>query len=258
MRTGRPVTVDLSGRKFGRITVIRRASRKGVWICACECGIETEAATGNLNSGRTRSCGCGRTTDLLGQIFSRLTVIARAKRDRKFVSHSARWICRCECGKEIEASAQSLRSGDCLSCGCYQADRSRELNTKHGHAKKGKRSVEHQTWSMAKQRCTNPNNNGYPEYGGRGITFFEGWKNDFDAFLRHIGPKPTPQHSLDRIDNERGYEPGNVRWATKTEQINNRRVASKIWPELQKHRRRVLPTLMLMGLLTASHREVPV
>jgi len=148
-----------------------------------------------------------------------------------------------------------LDYGHILSCGCFKADRAREINTIHGHASKGRHTPEYRAWGQAKERCGNKNNKGYPGYGGRGIKMHEPWLKDFAAFFDHVGPKPSRLHSLDRIDNEQGYKPGNLRWATKSEQINNRRVASQIWPELQRHRRRTLPTLMLLGLLTASHPQ---
>lgn len=83
---------------------------------------------------------------------------------------------------------------------------------------------EYRAWADAKYRCFNPNAADYYKYGGRGITMCDEWRNDFDAFLEHIGPRPSAKHSLDRVDNERGYEPGNVRWATKSQQNINRRL----------------------------------
>ena len=91
---------------------------------------------------------------------------------------------------------------------------------KHGHAIEGKRTTEHAAYTKAKGRCNNPNDAVYQYYGGRGIEFrfFS-----FQQFLAHIGPKPDPALSLDRIDNDGHYEVGNVRWATKREQVRNRR-----------------------------------
>lgn len=82
---------------------------------------------------------------------------------------------------------------------------------------------EYKCWQQIKARCLNPNHKAYPDYGGRGITICDAWKDDFELFWGQVGPRPTPKHSLDRIDNNKGYEPGNVRWATKTEQNRNRR-----------------------------------
>lgn len=102
-------------------------------------------------------------------------------------------------------------------------------------AKAGKRerhgmnkSPEHRAWVHMKQRCLNPRKKEFPHYGGRGITVFPGWVNSFIAFYTYIGPKPSPSHSLDRIDVDKGYEPGNVRWATQQEQVENTRVARMV------------------------------
>jgi len=82
---------------------------------------------------------------------------------------------------------------------------------------------EYKCWQQLKARCLNPNHRAYPDYGGRGVIVHEDWAEDFVAFLRHVGPRPSPKHSLDRLDNDRGYEPGNVAWRTKVQQNNNRR-----------------------------------
>lgn len=83
--------------------------------------------------------------------------------------------------------------------------------------------IEYATWSNAIVRCHHPKNSLYADYGGRGITVCDEWRENFGAFLAHIGPKPHPRLSLDRINNDKGYEPGNVRWATQQQQNLNRR-----------------------------------
>lgn len=82
---------------------------------------------------------------------------------------------------------------------------------------------EYRAWQTMRLRCTNPRNRAWKDYGGRGITICDAWLSDPAAFIAHIGPKPSPKHELDRIDNSRGYEPGNVRWATRKENCRNRR-----------------------------------
>lgn len=129
----------------------------------------------------------------------------------------------CACGTVRDVLMNSLRTGRSRSCGCYMRERSREqirrIGTKHGLSK----DAAYPTWKAIKARCLNSRNHKFPEYGGRGIGICDAWRDDFVAFREHIGPRPSATHSVDRIDNARGYEPGNVRWATPKEQSNNRR-----------------------------------
>src|SRR3954468_10898783 len=96
-------------------------------------------------------------------------------------------------------------------------------NTSHGNDRRGLRTPEYQAWLRMKKRCFNPRSKDYADYGGRGITVCDEWKDDFAAFMAHIGPRPSPVHSVDRIRNSEGYRPGNVKWSTRTEQSRNRR-----------------------------------
>lgn len=96
--------------------------------------------------------------------------------------------------------------------------------TTHGHAKQGARSPEYRCWIDIKSRCQNPSHKMYPYYGGRGIKICVQWQNSFETFFSVVGPRPTPLHTIDRFpDNDGNYEPGNVRWATRQQQIDNRR-----------------------------------
>lgn len=105
----------------------------------------------------------------------------------------------------------------------------------HGHCKGGRRSSAHSTWTGIITRCTNPKQKNYRNYGGRGVTVCERWRNSFEAFLEDVGEKPSPKHTIDRIDNSKGYEPGNVRWATMTEQHRNKRNNRRITIDGETH-----------------------
>lgn len=154
--------------------------------------------------------------DLVGKRFGRLVVLAMSN-IRK--GRDITWECSCDCGKRAVVRGCSLRHGITTSCGCYHRERLQAVVTKHGECW----SPEYVSWESLKGRCLNPKNKSYARYGGRGITVYEPWVNDFPAFLAHVGKRPTLRHQLDRIDNARGYEPGNVRWATVKEQARNRR-----------------------------------
>jgi hypothetical protein len=94
---------------------------------------------------------------------------------------------------------------------------------KHGAKRADGGTPEYDAWIQAKNRCNNYRSENYKDYGGRGIRMWPGWLNNFPAFYKHIGPRPSPKHSLDRIDNDGHYEPGNIRWATAKEQAANKR-----------------------------------
>lgn len=95
----------------------------------------------------------------------------------------------------------------------------------HGHSFQGRVTAEYQVWDNIKQRCNNPNNPAYHRYGGRGIGLSKQWtgKKGFARFIAHVGPRPSSKHTIERIDNSKGYEPGNVKWATRKEQLRNTR-----------------------------------
>ncbi len=129
------------------------------------------------------------------------------------------WLCKCDCGVEVEARGSCLTRSRRKSCGCLLAKANRRRLTTHG--KVG--APEYRAWKNIKARCSGRNIAQFGRYGAVGISIAPEWERDFLAFYAHVGPKPSPQHSIDRIDGSRGYVPGNVRWATPTEQNANRR-----------------------------------
>lgn len=170
-----------------------------------------------------------RRLDLAGQKFNRLTVIAEARLRRQPSGQVVRyWECRCKCGAAVEATTGSLRSGATKSCGCLRRDQIIERSTKHGHAPKvSARTPEYNAWKAMRSRCGNPRNQDYKRYGGRGIRVCARW-DDFEIFLQDMGPRPTNKHSLDRIDSNGNYEPGNCRWATRKQQSRNREYTHRL------------------------------
>lgn len=165
----------------------------------------------------------GKFQDLTGMKFGRLVVLGLAyKKPRKNGGYMYYWRCRCECGNIKIVRGECLKIGNTKSCGCLRLQILEESRTKHGLCKTNAFYV----WYGAKNRCYNPNATGYENYGGRGITMYEPWINDFAAFyeyvsqLEHFG---EAGYSLDRIENDENYEPGNLRWATRAEQNRNQR-----------------------------------
>ena len=163
-----------------------------------------------------------RVKDLTGRRFGRLQV----HKFEKSLHCNAFWACQCDCGKSHTVAGKSLLSGACTSCGCLRKERAAAANsqrlTKHGHTAAGSNSRTYRIWSNMVSRCTNPKFDAYPWYGGRGITVCAEWR-EFKAFLNSMGRAPDGK-SIDRIESNGNYEPGNCRWAdAKTQQRNTRK-----------------------------------
>ena len=168
----------------------------------------------------------GRLIDLTEKIFGRLTVIGRDY-SVQGTNQKAKWFCNCNCGtKNISILSDSLRNGKSISCGCYQKEVAAK-NAKITGTNQKKHGIsgtpEYNSWNNMIQRCYNKNDIGYLNYGGRGITVCDKWLNSIENFIEDMGPRPSDDHSLDRINNNGNYELSNCRWATITEQNRNKR-----------------------------------
>jgi len=153
--------------------------------------------------------------DLINRQFGKLTPLKPVKMTFRRIG----WLCRCTCGNTVVVAGTLLRSGHSKSCGCLQRETARRCNTKHGMYQ----SREYQVWAGMLQRCYNPKEPSYSNYGARGISVCPQWRDSFERFFKDMGRRPSPKHSLDRIDNSAGYSPANCRWASKKEQARNQR-----------------------------------
>jgi hypothetical protein len=210
------------GSKFGLLTNIKEEpSIDGVRLSRvrCDCGVEKVVRTSNLRNGSITSCGCQkglarRKVPNPGDKYNFWTFLG----GQESVNGQMYGLFKCVCGKERSVQIRSVKAEKSTSCGC-------QVNPAKKHGDAG--SAIHQLWKRIKGRCYNKNNPDYKDYGGRGIGVYPGWINDFSAFKEYIhsnlGERPSPEFSLDRMDNNKSYQPGNLRWADKYQQANNRR-----------------------------------
>ena len=243
--------IDLTGQRFGRLAVIsldHKTKKKSYWLCECDCGTQKVVASTDMKSGASASCGClaseitsrriktmkgptglqFRVKDVTGQRFGRWTALSYEGR----VDGRVKWLCRCDCGTERLVESSSLRDGGTLSCGCLKLDGWIERRTTHGESK----SAEYGVWQNMQRRCDDPTNKAFPNYGGRGIKVCDRWRS-FEAFLEDMGPRPSPDYSINRKNNDLHYSCGNCEqcakegweanceWATAEVQSQNKRTS---------------------------------
>lgn len=216
---------DLTGKRFGKLVVLKRGNNdknhRCTWDCLCDCGNVINVKAAYLSSGGTTSCGCIRITSLVGKRYGRLKVISKEENTRSKGGKShVMYLCECDCGNRLIVKAENLRSGNTQSCGCLAIDRTKEKSTKHGLT----RDRLYHVWNGMKDRCYNPNSESYHNYGGRGITVCDEWRDNFQAFYDWATENGHKEYlTIDRINNDGNYEPSNCRWATNKEQQRNKR-----------------------------------
>lgn len=155
--------------------------------------------------------------DISGERYGRLVAVERAESP----SRRTKWLFECDCGAKVVRGLEQVRAGMTRSCGCLRKETTAARSVTHGHSRDYRHSPELRAWQHAKGRCFCPTDAKYPIYGGRGITMCAEWANDFSAFYRDMGPRPEGT-TLDRIDVNGNYAPGNCRWATSSQQARTR------------------------------------
>lgn len=171
-----------------------------------------------LHTGRERFKGATMQFQI-GSKFGRWTILSNAGRNKRYQQLVN---CICECGTRRTVVEDHLKSGRSTSCNCFRIERSTKAKFKHGEfLGNPKGSPEYHSWAGLKDRCGNPRNKKWKNYGGRGIKVCRRWLESFSNFIEDMGRKPSPAHSIDRKNNDGDYQPDNCRWATPTQQANN-------------------------------------
>jgi hypothetical protein len=220
--------IEMVNKKFNRWTVIKFSfvkNESAYWLCLCDCGKYKNVNGASLRNNTSKSCGCLRKDNppcsmkISGKKFNRLYVIKKIGFTK---NRQTQWLCLCDCGNTTIVTGSSLKNAHTKSCGCYKIEKIKSTNKKHGM----RNSPTYQTWSAMIQRCHNPNNVGYKNYGQRGIDVCKRWRNNrngFQNFLLDMGERPNRKYFIERINNNKGYTKNNCIWTTKKEQTRNMR-----------------------------------
>jgi len=215
------LAVVQKGAKINNWTVISEGTQKKRWECRCACGAVKWVDQYDLKSGGSKSCGClmRKFQDpKAGMRYGSIELIRQTGVKIRMPRRKTQvWLCLCDCGVEREFAWEDIKIGDCTSCGCKKGlDK-----ITHGHTRWGLMTAEYNSWRGMMDRCTSPSHKAYKYYGGRGITVCGRWADSFEFFFEDMGVRPH-KHSIDRINNDGNYEPGNCRWATYKMQAANK------------------------------------
>lgn len=221
---------DITGQRFGKWLVIGRAgcTAKGqaTWSCVCDCGAARVVVGSDLRNGSSASCGKHQIKlnlkNIQGHRFGKLVVISREGNTRAWVST---WRCVCDCGNIKVVRGVHLRRGSVVSCGCHKDEQTRLRSIKHGQTVRRGRTGAYASWAHMIERCSNPNVKEWKDYGGRGISVCESWKS-FDNFYADMHDRPKGL-TIERVNVDGNYEPGNCVWDDKFRQAQNKRIRSK-------------------------------